>query len=191
VTTQSAKAADWRERLRRSLCDSTEHLKAVKRLLALVAALVSVTFVSLVVTSAGAAATVTTQVLTNTGTEPFYGGNCGFPLTATFAGEVRMTTIERNDGTVQLMFTPLKPSTITVTNPADGKSLTSLQATGEIIVITDSSYSDHNGGITWNFIVPGSGGVLQWIGMNNFVTGGFNGRFTTDTTAFCDYLADP
>ena len=163
----------------------------VKRLLAPLAAIVSIISVSLAVASGGAAATVTTQVLTNIGTEPFYGGNCGFPLTATFTGEVRMTTIEKNDGTVQLMFTPIRPSTITVSNPANGKSLTSLQATGEIIVITDSSFSDHNGGITWNFIVPGSGPVLQWIGMNNFVTGGFSGRFTADTTAFCDYLADP
>ena len=162
----------------------------VKRLFVPLAALVLVISVSLVAASVGAAATVTTTILTNTGSEPFYGGNCGFPLTATFGGEIKMTEIDRNDGTVQLVFTPLKPSTITVTNPANGQSLTSLQAYGEVIVITDSSYSDHLGGMyPWNFHLPGSGGVLQWIGMTNFATGTFSGKFTSDTTAFCNYLA--
>ena len=103
-----------------------------------------------------------------------------------------MTVVQENNGTVQLIFTPVKPSTITVTNPANGKSLTSLQyAAGEVIVITDSSFSDHIGGIIWNFVLPGSGAVLQWIGMNNFATGAFSGRVTSDTTTFCNYLADP
>jgi hypothetical protein len=93
--------------------------------------------------------------------EPFYGGNCGFPLTATFTGEVRMTTIEKDDGSVQLIFTPVKPYTITVTNPANGKTLTSLQVASEILQISDSSFVDHRGGITWNFVVPGSAAVLQ------------------------------
>jgi hypothetical protein len=161
-----------------------------KHPLAVLAALATSMTLALVVASTATAATVTRTVFPNTGTEPFYGGDCGFPLTATLTGEVSMTAIEENDGTVRLIFTPVKPSTLTVTNPANGKSLTSLQASGEVIVTSESSFSDHNGGITWNFVVPGSGGVLQWIGMNNFVTGGFSGRFTSDTTAFCNYLAD-
>jgi hypothetical protein len=83
----------------------------------------------------------------------------------------------------------VKPSTITVINPADGKSLTSLQAYGEILQISDSSFADHLNGITWNFVVPGSGGTLQWIGNTNFGTDTFRGTFTQDTTAFCNYLA--
>lgn len=100
-----------------------------------------------------------------------------------------MRFIEMNNGSVQLIFTPVKPSTITVTNPASGRSLTSLQAYGEILQISASSFVDHLGGIAWNFIVPASGGVLQWIGYNNFVTGGFRGTFTQDASAFCNYLA--
>jgi hypothetical protein len=174
----------------RSGTDLQDDMYKVRRLLASLAALVIAICLSLVVASAGAAATVTRTLLTNSGTEPFYGGNCGFPLTATFTGQAWMTAVEKNDGTLQLIFTPVIPSRITVTNPANGKSLTSLQyAAGEVIVITDSSFSDHFGGIIWNFVVPGSGPVLQWIGMNNFVTGAFSGRFTSDTTAFCDYLA--
>jgi hypothetical protein len=115
----------------------------------------------LVVTASAAAATVTQTILSTNESEPFYGGNCGFPLTATFTGEVRMTTIEKDDGSVQLIFTPVKPSTITVTNPANGKMLTSLQVAGEILQISDSSFVDHRGGITWNFVVPGSAAVLQ------------------------------
>jgi hypothetical protein len=92
---------------------------------------------------------------------------------------------------VQLIFTPVKSTTLTVTNPANGKSLTSLQAGGEILQISDSSFVDHRSGITWNFFLPGSGGVIEWIGYENFVTGGFHGTLAQDATAFCDYLADP
>jgi len=163
-----------------------------KHLLAALAALATSVTLALVLSSSVAAATVTTQILTNSGTEPFYGGHCGFPLIATFAGEVRMTIVQKDDGTVQLIFTPVKPSTITVTNPANGKSLTSLQyAAGEVIVITDSSFSDHQGGIIWNFVIPGSGAVLQWVGYNDYASGVFHGTFTQDTSAFCNYLADP
>jgi hypothetical protein len=132
-----------------------------KPLLVFLAACASTTAVLLVVTASAAAATVTQTILSTNESEPFYGGNCGFPLTATFTGEVRMTTIEKDDGSVQLIFTPVKPYTITVTNPANGKTLTSLQVAGEILQISDSSFVDHRGGITWNFVVPGSAAVLQ------------------------------
>jgi hypothetical protein len=161
-----------------------------KHLLALFAAFTTAVAISCVLATSAEAATVTRTLLSNSGTEPFYGGNCGFPLTATFTGQGWMTAIEENDVTVQLIFTPMKPSTITVTNPANGKSLTSLQyAAGEVIVITETSFSDHFGGIIWNFVLPGSGAVLQWVGYNNFVTGGFHGTFTQDASAFCNYLA--
>jgi hypothetical protein len=161
----------------------------VKRLLVPLAALIVVVSASLVVASAGGAATVTRTLIPISGTERFFGGNCGFPLTVSFDGQVWMTENDENDGTVQLVFTPDKPIRMTVTNPANGRSLSSLNAAGEVIVISGDSFSDHNGGILWNFILPGSGAVLQWIGMNNFVTGAFSGNFTSDTTAFCSYLA--
>jgi hypothetical protein len=161
----------------------------VKRLLVPLAALIIVVSVSLAAASAGGAATVTRTLIPITGTERFFGGNCGFPLTVSFDGNVWMTENDKNDGTVQLVFTPDEPIRMTVTNPANGNSLSSLQASGEVIVISGNSFSDHNGGILWNFHLPGSGAVLQWIGMNNFVTGAFSGKFTSDTTAFCNYLA--
>jgi hypothetical protein len=161
----------------------------VKRLFVPLAALIVVVSVSLVAASAGGAATVTRTLLQINETDSFFGGNCGFPLTASFNGQVWMTENDKNDGTVQLVFTPLQPLRMTVTNPANGRSLSSLQAAGEVIVVSGDSFSDHNGGILWNFVLPGSGAVLQWIGMNNFVTGAFSGRFTSDTTAFCNYLA--
>jgi hypothetical protein len=161
-----------------------------KQLVAALAALTSIVAVLLLLATSAGAATVTMTILSTNESEPFYGGDCGFPLKAAFTGEVRMRFIEMNDGSVQLIFTPVKPS-ITVTNPANGRSLTSLQAYGEILQISESSFVDHLGGITWNFIVPGSGAVLQWIGYNDFVTGGFRGTFTQDASAFCNYLAGP
>jgi hypothetical protein len=57
-----------------------------------------------------------------------------------------MTAVEKNDGTLQLIFTPVKPSTITVTNPANGKNLMSLQyAAGEVIVITKARSATTSG----------------------------------------------
>jgi hypothetical protein len=164
-------------------------MNKVKRLFVPLAALILVVSVSLAAASAGGAATVTRTLIPITGTEQFFGGNCGFPLTVSFAGNVWMTETDKNDGTVQLVFTPDGPTKMTVTNPANGISLSSLQAYGEVIVISGDSFSDHLGGILWNFHIPGSGAVLQWIGMNNFATGTFSGHFTSDTTAFCNYLA--
>lgn len=161
----------------------------VKRLFVPLVALIIVVSFSLVAASTGGAATVTRTLIQINETDPFFGGSCGFPLTASFNGRVWMTENDQNDGTVQLVFTPLKPTRMTVTNPANGRSLSSLQAAGEVIVISGDSFSDHNGGIEWNFVLPGSGAVLQWVGMNNFVTGAFSGRFTSDPTAFCNYLA--
>jgi hypothetical protein len=117
---------------------------------------------------------------------------CSFPLTAHFVGGGWITEIDKSDGTIQLLFTPVGPQTATVTNPANGKTLTGMgQTAGEIIVISDSGFVDHLNGITFNFVLPGSGGVLQVIGEINFAQNTFNGHFTFDRTAFCNYLADP
>jgi hypothetical protein len=136
------------------------------------------------------AATVTHTILLNDETEPFYA--CSFPLSATFSGTVRLTEIDTADG-VQLLFTSVRPTTITVTNPANGKSLTGMgQTAGEILKFSDSSFVDHLNGITLNFVLPGLGGVLQVIGNFNFADDTFSGRNTRgDTTAFCAYFADP
>ena len=147
--------------------------------------------VSLVLASSAGAATVTHQILSPGPLEAFYA--CGFPLIASFSGTVEMAEIDNKDS-VQLIFTPVGPQTITVTNPANGKSITGIgphSPSGEIIKIRESSFVDHLNGITLNFVLPGLGGVLQVIGNVNFADDTFSGRDTRgDTTAFCNYLAD-
>ena len=154
------------------------------------AALTTSVAVSLMLASSAGAATVTHQILVPGPPEPFYA--CDFPLIASFGGTIQMTVIEKTDS-VQLIFTPVGPQTITVTNPANGKSITGMgQTAGEILQISESSFVDHLNGITLNFVLPGVGGVLQVIGNLNFADGTFSGRNTRgDTTAFCSYLADP
>jgi hypothetical protein len=148
--------------------------------------------VSLMLASSAGAATVTHQILLPGPAEPFYA--CSFPLIASFSGTVQMTEIDKADS-VQLIFTPVGPQTITVTNPANGKSITGIGAnspSGEILKISESSFVDHLNGITLNFVLPGVGGVLQVIGSVNFADNTFSGRNTRgDTTAFCNFLADP
>jgi hypothetical protein len=166
--------------------------KALKerRVRSVAALLTSIGVALVAAVSATAAATVTHTILLTDESEPFYA--CSFPLTATFTGAVRFTQIETADG-VQLLFTPVRPTTITVTNSANGKSLTGMgQTAGEILKIGESSFVDHLNGISLNFTLPGLGGVLQVIGNVNFAEDTFSGRNTRgDTTAFCDYLADP
>jgi hypothetical protein len=61
---------------------------------------------------------------------------CDFPLIASFSGTVHVTEIDNKDS-VQLIFTPVGPQTITVTNPANGKSITGIgpnSPSGEIQV---------------------------------------------------------
>ena len=157
---------------------------------ALRAALLIGMTLALVLASSATAATVTHTMLLNDESEPFYA--CSFPLSATFDGTVRLTEIDTAHG-VQLLFTPVGPTTITVTNPANGKSLTGMgQTAGEILKIGESSFVDHLNGISLNFVLPGLGGVLQVIGNLNFADGTFSGRDTRgDTSAFCSYLAGP
>jgi hypothetical protein len=161
----------------------------VKQLLTF-AALTTGVLVSLMLASWAGAATVTHQPLLPGPPEPFYA--CNFGLIASFSGTIQMTEIDKTDS-VQLIFTPVGPQTITVTNPANGKSITGMgQTAGEILQISESSFVDHLNGITLNFVLPGVGGVLQVIGNVDFADGTFSGRNTRgDTTAFCNYLAGP
>jgi hypothetical protein len=160
----------------------------VKQLLTFAALTTGV--VSLMLASSAGAATVTHQILLPGPPEPFYACNVG--LIASFSGTIQMTEIDKTDS-VQLIFTPVGPQTITVTNPANGKSITGMgQTAGEILQISESSFVDHLNGITLNFVLPGVGGVLQVIGNVDFADGTFSGRNTRgDTTAFCNYLAGP
>jgi hypothetical protein len=160
----------------------------VKQLLTFAALTTGV--VSLMLASSAGAATVTHQILLPGPPEPFYA--CNFGLIASFSGTIQMTEIDKTDS-VQLIFTPVGPQTITVTNPANGKSITGMgQTAGEILQISESSFVDHLNGITLNFVLPGVGGVLQVIGNFNFAEDTFSGRNTRgDTTAFCNYLAGP
>jgi hypothetical protein len=155
----------------------------VKQVLAFAALTIGLA-VSLMLASSAGAATVTHQTLSPGPLESFYA--CNFPLIASFSGTVQVTEID-NKGWVQLIFT--------VTNPANGKSITGIGAnspSGEIIKTSESWFVDHLNGISLNFVLPGSGGVLQVIGSVNFADNTFSGRNTSgDTTAFCNYLASP
>jgi hypothetical protein len=159
-----------------------------KHLLAVFAALATSTTLALVLANSVTAATVTHTILLTDESEPFYA--CSFPLSATFSGTVRLTEIDTANG-VQLLFTSVGPTAVTVTNPANGKSITGMgQTAGEILKISESSFVDHLNGITLKFVLPGVGGVLQVIGNVNFADGTFSGRNTRgDTTAFCNFLA--
>ena len=161
-----------------------------KQLLAPLAAVATMGAISLLLGASAGAATVTHQIGFPGPPEPFYA--CNFPLVASFSGTIQVTEIDKIDS-VQLIFTPVGPQTITVTNPANGKSITGKgQTAGEILKISESSFVDHLNGISLNFVLPGSGGVLQVIGNINFADNTFSGRDTRgDTTAFCSYLADP
>jgi hypothetical protein len=163
-----------------------------KHQLAVLAVLATSMTLALVLASSVTAATVTHQILLPGPPEPFYA--CNFPLIASFSGTVQMTRIDNKDS-VQLIFTPVGPQTITVTNPANRKSISGIgpnSPSGEIIKISESSFVDHLNGISLNFVLPGVGGVLQVIGNVNFADDTFSGRDTRgDTTAFCNYLADP
>jgi hypothetical protein len=146
--------------------------------------------VSLAVVASASAATVTRTLLPPNEPEPFYA--CNFSLIASFSGTIQMTEIDKN-GSVQLLFTPVGPQAMTITNPANGKSITGMgQTAGEILQITESSFVDHLNGIVLNFHLPGIGAVLQVIGNVNFSNSTFSGRNTSsDTTTLCAYLADP
>jgi hypothetical protein len=161
-----------------------------RHLLAVLAALAIGMTIPLVLARSVTAATVTHTLLLNDETEPFYA--CSFPLSATFSGTMRLTEIDTANG-VQLIFTAVGPTTVTVANPANGTSLQGMgQTVGEILRFTDTSFVDHLNGITLSFVLPGLGGVLQVIGNVDFAEGTFSGRNTRgDTTAFCNYLADP
>jgi hypothetical protein len=161
-----------------------------KHLLAVLGGLATGMMLALVLANSVTAATVTHTILLTDESEPFYA--CSFPLSATFSGTVRLTEIDTAHG-VQLLFTSVGPTTVTVTNPGNGKSITGMgQTAGEILKISESSFVDHLNGITLNFVLPGVGGVLQVIGNLNFADGTFSGRNTRgDTTAFCNYLAGP
>ena len=112
------------------------------------AALTTGVVVSLMLASSAGAATVTHQILSPGPPEPFYA--CNFPLIASFSGTVQMTEIDNKDS-VQLIFTPVGSQSITVTNPANEKSITGIgpnSPSGEIIKISESSSVDHLNGIT-------------------------------------------
>src|SRR5207247_6060802 len=112
------------------------------------AALTTGVVVSLMLASSAGAATVTHQILSPGPPEPFYA--CNFPLIASFSGTVQVAEIDNKDS-VRLIFTPVGSQTITVTNPANGKSITGIgpySPAGEIIKISESSSVDHLNGIT-------------------------------------------
>jgi hypothetical protein len=115
-------------------------MRKAKHLLAVLAALATGMTLALVLASSVTAATVTHTILLTDESEPFYA--CSFPLSATFSGTVRLTEIDTAHG-AQLLFTSVGPTTVTVTNPANGKSITGMgQTAGEILKISAEGRAD-------------------------------------------------
>ena len=150
--------------------------------------------------------TVTTQVFTDNFTvlAPRLTRGCGFPIYRTNVGSYKVALFYDNNG---VLFKEIDtnfggPYTITVTNPANGKSATTQSSSAVTTVIYNSDGSVASvsfSGIEFNFVAPGFGTILQVMGRwgldpatggLTFVGGQFdlaNGNFG----AFCAYMADP
>jgi hypothetical protein len=148
--------------------------------------------------------TVTTRVFTDNFT--VLAGNlvtaCGFPIYRTNVGTRKDTSYFDNNGVlVKEVITNFGgPYTLTLTNPANGKSLTAHRS-----VVVSLTYnpdgtvaSQTMSGLVWNFVAPGFGTILQIIGRwgfdatgDEFFVGGQFDLRDQNTGAFCAYMADP
>lgn len=146
------------------------------------------------VTSATAAASTTTIVVnvnaSETNTEV-----CGFPLESHLEGSFKRTEFFDTSGTlVKVIETNTGgPFTVTVTNPANGKTATT-QSQTRVLVATDTQRIS---GIVGNFVLPGTGTILMDVGTvvfdsngNVLSIAGPHTGLTGDVERFCAALGD-
>lgn len=152
----------------------------------------------------GGAAASTTQreIVTLHETDPFADGPvfCGFPLDLRSDGSFEVTIyFDSSGGLTKLIGTPFGgPFTLTLINPATGKSATS-QSTGFVGIQTynpdGSLASEADTGVTFNFVLPGQGTVFHVSGRIVFTASGdvtfAAGPHPVITDAMCAYLAAP
>jgi hypothetical protein len=169
------------------------------------ALLLIIVAVPLAVTATAAANTIRTEVVTVHDTFDFgeAAEACGFPVDIRVDGSFKVTDYFDNSGNLSKeIITPVGgPFTVTAINPANGKSTTT-QAQSFVSIVQfnpdGSVASASNSGPIYNFIVPGLGTILQSTGRLVFdsnsdivFVAGPNDFDTGNTTAFCNYLADP
>jgi hypothetical protein len=157
--------------------------------------LLSGALLGLGVASATAAASTTTIVVnvndSSTDTE-----TCGFPLDVHTQGSFKHTEFfDTNGNLVKVIETNTGgPFTITITNPANGKTATT-QSQTFVVVATDPVRIS---GIVGNFVLPGTGAILMDVGTivfdsngNVLMIGGPHQQFVGDLEGFCAAMADP
>jgi hypothetical protein len=149
--------------------------------------------IALAATTAAAANTVTRTTFVAQQNELFGEATsfCGFFVGLNLTGTVAITTFLDDDGE---LVKEIITTNLDLTAFANDKQLAGKATGTDIFTFVDGQLaSDQENGIAWNFIIPGSGTVLQFIGHYDLVTGRFSGMRTgaADSAAFCNYFADP
>jgi len=169
------------------------------------ALLLSIIALPLAVTATAAANTRQTQIVTVHETQPFVPATnaCGFPVDLREDGSFEVTDFYDNSGTLfkEIVHNFGGPFTVTATNPANGKSVTTRSETFVSITTFNpdgSVASSSDSGLIFNFVVPGLGTILQAIGRRVFDANGDlifiagpHDFHDQNTAAFCSYMADP
>jgi hypothetical protein len=135
---------------------------------------------------------------------PLFSQACGFPLYRTSVGTLRFTDFLDDNGLVVKSINHFN-ITVTITNPANGKTLSTHQSTvvefigQDLFGPNEVVYSVTEIGDIFNFTVPGLGTILQGVG--RFTRAGRGGDIVFEAgphdlldgtaDAFCAYMADP
>ena len=173
------------------------------------ALLLSIIALTLAVTTAARANTVTRTVVTVNipppgDLWPEATSACGFPVYLTGGGSFKVTSYFDNSGTLLKVIGTLigGPFRVTASNPVTGKSATTQTEPFADITIFNSDgsvASESLNGLLSNFVAPGVGSLLLTTGRLVF-DGNGNLMFEAGPHAlldpnawsrFCDYLADP
>jgi len=177
----------------------------MKRFRALLCLVVMPILVAALCTATASANTITRTFTTISGTffDAPAAANCGFPLYVTINGSFKQTNYVDNTGRlVKSIITDVAgPFTLTITNPATGKSVTSQSAPiAEILTFNPdgSLASDTINGAFFNYVARGVGtilirtGRLVYDGSGNLIFEAGPHDFTgQDYAPFCAYIADP
>ena len=156
----------------------------------------------LVAAPASAAASTTTTIV-HVDFSTAETDNCGFELDEHDQGSFKDTQYFSASGTlVKEIFTNTGgPFTITVTNPANGKTATTRSSTTVVIVTYNQDGSiktvTQNGNL-FNFVLPGSGTIAKDVGtlvedseFNVLKIGGPHQFHAGDLAGYCAALAGP
>ena len=173
------------------------------RRLALLLAAVALPFA--LAATATAAAPVTT-IISADGVphlSPRFSNICGFPIYRTETGTFKETSFYDNSGTLLRVEDRSYggPYSVTLTNPATGRSTTTQSSAFQSTFIYNpdgSLASLSRSGVFFNFTAPGEGTLLRSVGheavdvaSDTFFDAGVNDIASGNTAALCNYLATP